>query len=524
MSTPDLPLISVTLTLHQSLSEAQGGVSLERLRGCAQAVIDALNIPAQAAVSLQIADEAEKAPLHLSLEGKNLPCNGEIIARAIGYAEGVPPRGFLSRAAALYQLERLWQDDRPAFEQALGLILEEALKGKARLLLTDLTLDRLVAGHDLPFAPAHIREAFEGALDLRIGLGEALTSLKRIAAEDPESHQQPLRLGEGLIALLAAPTVEVHFHPDYLRSFTLSPDESITAYFLDARTNFETFGGAILPPFEFCADPKLKPQALAFKINDLLTLPLIGLLPTEGLANEEPQNLINLGIAARPAANPQIFTRNAIVAWADEAHWGSYGVYMWNSNAYVFLAAAGTVRDYAPCFVTTERLEAILSAWQPTYPALIALSRARLKLDRISAAARTLAHEGFPIRDLRLLLDLMLAAPPGADLIAHLRRGLRDSLATDLTAGHMNLNVYEVGPDLLPLLEGEITPAAAQTILETFDDFLESYPGAFLYPAVVVPEKHQRALAELLRGAFPRLVVVSGAELSPYLRLTPHTA
>lgn len=523
MSTPDLPLISVTLTLHQSLSGAQETVSLDHLRDCAQAVITALSIPARAEVSLQIADETEKSPLHLSLEGKHLPCNGEIIARAIGYAEGVPPRGFLSRAAALYQLERLREDDHPAFEEALGLILEEILKGKSRLLLTDPALDRLVAGHDLPFASAHIREALEGALDLRIGLEEALSSLKRIAVEDPESHQQPLRLRESLIALLAAPTVEVHFHPDYLRRFTLSPDEAITTYFFDARTNFETFGGAILPPFAFCADPDLKPQALAFKINNLLTLPLIGLLPTEGLANEEPQNLIDLGIVARPAANPQIFTRNAVVAWADQEQWRQYGVYVWNSNAYVFLAAAGTVRDYAPCFVTTERLEAILSAWQPTYPALIALSRARLKLDQISAAARTLAHEGFPIRDLRLLLDLMLAAPPGADLITHLRRGLRDALATDLTAGHMNLNVVEVGPDLLPLLEGEITQTAAETILETFDDFLESYPGAFLYPAVIIPEQHRRGLAALLRGAFPRLMVVTSEELSPYLRLNPHT-
>lgn len=524
MSTPDLPLISVTLTLHQSLRGAQAVVSLERLRGCAQAVIDALNIPAQAAVSLQIADEAEKAPLHLSLEGKNLTCNGEIIARAIGYAEGVPPRGFLSRAAALYQLERLWRDDRHAFEEALGLILEEALKGKARLLLTDPVLDRLVAGHDLPFASTHIRTALEGALDLRIGLGEALPNLRRMAAEDPESHQQPLRLRESLIALLAAPTVEVHFHPDYLRRFTLSPDESITAYFLDARTNFEAFGGAILPPFEFCTDPDLKPQALAFKINSLLTLPLIGLSPTEGLANEDPQNLINLGIAARPAANPQIFTRNAIVAWADQERWGPYGVYVWNSNAYVFLAAAGTVRDYAPCFVITERLEAILSAWQPTYPALIALSRARLKLEQISAAARALAQEGFPIRDLRTLLDLMLAAPPGADLITYLRRGLRNALASDLTAGHLNLNVYEVGSDLLPLLEGEITHTAAETILETVGNFLESYPGAFLYPAIIAPEKYRQTLATLLRGAFPRLMVVTGEELSPYLRLNPHTA
>ncbi len=292
--------------------------------------------------------------------------------------------------------------------------------------------------------------------------------------------------------------------------------------------------GLWYPPFHFIVDDEMRPGTFAFRINHLTTLPMVGLTRDQCLVNDTSKHLAKADPAVRadPATTPASRAPGAIVSATLAPSLEAKGLTTWTQATHWALCLADALRRFGPCLIDRRITERHLAAWDVASPKLTAAVRSRFSEAAMTRIMRGLLAEAVPIRNLRAILESLLDCDPtsGFELaLAHVRRALRKQLAAVFSGGTMDLVVYLAEPELEELACRQATASprderAEDAILgalrREMDNLRDNFPTASRPHLLVVPESRS-AVRDVIALEFPRVAVLSCAELPGQLNLQP---
>lgn len=317
--------------------------------------------------------------------------------------------------------------------------------------------------------------------------------------------------------------------------------------------------GVVLPNVRFQSAPTLDPHQFAFKLSGKDYPRIDGLNPDEFLVNDTVDRLTLLNIRGREAINPANGAECAIVREQGNEHetCTQAGLTTWGPRGYLVLNLSAKVREAAREYQTEALTRHCLDRLAEAFPQLVQMALERYPLASINALLGELLVEEVSIRDLRSILESMLAvdgttdvdlnrfivfwantdglcpavASGGGDTLTmteladFVRMSLKRYLSHKYTRGGNTLVVYLMDPkverrvaecDARPLSDEE-----HQRLLTAINDEVGSLPPTASQPVLLTTFDVRRRLRRLICDAFPRLAVVSYQELSPDMNIQP---
>lgn len=188
-----------------------------------------------------------------------------------------------------------------------------------------------------------------------------------------------------------------------------------------------------------------------------------------------------------------------------------------------------TIREHAAELLTRQDTRALLDGLKETHPALVDdVIPSRASLGTIHRVLQRLLREGIPIRDLSTILEVLSdAAEQTKDveaLVEHVRRALSLVITQALGGRESPIRAITVGPRLEVALmqlfsprsrEGArvIEPEQLTGALESLGKITGEARRDGPMPALVTPPALRVGIRRLIEPSFPRLPVVSLAEL-----------
>src|SRR5262249_40145213 len=152
------------------------------------------------------------------------------------------------------------------------------------------------------------------------------------------------------------------FSPPLLRQLTTEWHETGPDMFAFLPKEMFQELGLTYPKFRFVTRTDLKPNAFAFKVNHLTTLPFLSLLPDQCLTNEAAEHLKRSwkDLAVRSATNPASGQPGSVVGLESKAELEKAGLTTWDQIGYFILCMADVLRKNGACFVTRPQTQASL--------------------------------------------------------------------------------------------------------------------------------------------------------------------
>lgn len=310
--------------------------------------------------------------------------------------------------------------------------------------------------------------------------------------------------------------------------------------------------GVLMPSFDVEVDPSVPVDALRLWINDM-PLPLVPWLAPGFMAvDASPETLRELGLESELIRTPEggylsrfAATRQSLQIVA-ENEWT-----VWQPRRYALLVLGITVRRHAGALWSLVATEAVLERQRRAVPPLVEAWKQRFAPPLLNELLCRLLAEEVSIRDLRTILETMLAlqsvvavddkdrvvlvpatwhvmvrAPAAAsagpaepsidEWLEQLRRALAPMTVARLSLGTMTLPVLRLGPAFeQQLLDDPAALASGEGHLRLYSALCAGLGGlAADAPKIVLARQAVRAaLHRLVRADLPELNVMGGAEV-----------
>jgi hypothetical protein len=435
-----------------------------------------------------------------------------------------------------------------------ALVAREAIKHQPRALLGPAQLDacaKALTGLGVPdrvCAADRLHPVLCDIVRLWVSIGrhEEMAEVLREAGDAP-----PHELRERLLSALVSRRIEL-LVPEKYRPL-LGNGESGSA---DDFLGFASAGlyeelGLVLPPFTYTSADSLPPGTVAFRLNDLVTLPSPTLGDDECMVNDAPERLQWLDVDGRGALNPATAQQNTVLDVSHKERLEQFGFTTWDAPGFVILALASAVRLRAGFFVDAEKLDAQLDVLEPELPVLVSAVRERFSSAELAGVVRTLVMEQVPARDLGQVLERLVDAdymgapearytvlddpvgawhangrPPESARVEFVRSGLRRRISNGNARGTKTLVAYLLDPQIESLFEAggngfEPPEEDVSRVIDAIAREIAELPSPAFLPVVLCAAHARRALREAIRPTFPRLAVMTYAEVPPEVNVQP---
>ena len=274
--------------------------------------------------------------------------------------------------------------------------------------------------------------------------------------------------------------------------------------------------------------------------------------------NESVERLTLLKIDGKPAINPANGSVCAIVREKGNVSKAcrDAGLTIWGASGFLAMTASAQIRKSAPTFQTANVTSYILHSLRSILPELIDAVLARFSIEQINLLLRNLLTEEISIRNMKTILESMLAVDgttdvdlnryivfmPYADSLCPVARNkplsdltvddytnvvrasLKRYISSKYTRGRNTLVVYLLDPGIearivevgRPLSDDEM-----KRLKYAVSDQLASTPATAQTPVVLTTMSVRQAIKKLLAPHFPSLAVLCYQELSPDLHVQP---
>ncbi|MGQ0504160.1 MAG: FHIPEP family type III secretion protein, partial [Myxococcaceae bacterium] len=171
--------------------------------------------------------------------------------------------------------------------------------------------------------------------------------------------------------------------------------------------------------------------------------------------------------------------------------------------------------------VGVQEVQALLELLEPSAPALVKEALAKVPVPLLTDVLRRLVQEEVSIRNIRVLLEALVAPTTEGDAPALVER-CRQSLHGYLThkyAPNGPLYAYLVDPAVEESLRTKASGMAPERVAAILEGFRRIATGG---KAVVLSSPDvRRALRKLTEGAYPEVAVLTYGELDPDLQIRP---
>lgn len=315
--------------------------------------------------------------------------------------------------------------------------------------------------------------------------------------------------------------------------------------------------GITLPDVQLATDRSLPARSFRFRLNGVEHAPVSGLEADESLVNDTADRLALLRIQARDAVNPANGSQCAVVRGQEQVEiCNKAGLTTWNRREFLVLHLSAEVRRAAATFQTEEIAQYNLDSLAEAFPDLVRFALERYSLPKIALLCRELLTEGISIRDLRSILESLLAVngttdvdlnrfivffanpdalcPAGAREVGELapsqladfvRSSLKRYISYKYTRGGNTLVVYLMDPAIerrvIAIPERPLTVAEHENLRAAIGAEVGNLPAKTIAPVLLTNFDVRRALRKIIERDFPWLAVVSYQELSADLNIQP---
>ena len=567
------PEIPVTLGMSHLLVETLAGAPEAALRQALgdtfRRLLTRLGLPGQPVVTVHQLAGTGEALLCLWVNGRRCRYPSRLLQRVYWYLQAEPFAPGPSVVEVESWLTGLARADDPAgraiVEDFICLACAEIVRPQAAVLL----------GHEQVQAYAYqVPTAHNGggppvwppadwlAPTLALTVQHAISladreTVFRVLQAAWQSESQPANAAEALIDALMPDRIRVLIARDDLQRLTAVADPDPFPMMRDGLF-YEL--GMRYPAIEFTYTDDLKPNAFAFEINQLTTLPWIGLQPDQALVNEEPQKLAQhmQATAGRAGRNPANDNTAAVIPAGYTEGLVAEGYTTWDSWGYLVLALSSELRQSSSRLLSHRLVETYIAEVAAVFPALVTTFRGRSSPLDLTRCLRRLLAEQISIRDMRRILERLcdfdyivaddsrliifddrLAAEaepndqwlsdPG-NLAEFVRQGMKAYISHKHTRGQSTLAVLLLAPDLEEILRNSRVYGADKALgismgEESEDEILQQIDAEIRLshglPAILSTSTVRPALRALLAQAMPDVPALSYQELSPDLNISP---
>lgn len=309
--------------------------------------------------------------------------------------------------------------------------------------------------------------------------------------------------------------------------------------------------GAAFPSTRVVFDETLDATEHRVRLNKVRGPIHRGLASNECLVNDTPDRLTLLNVEGRSAVNPANGSESAVISsdYADICE--QAGLTTWDTAGYVVLQASTQLRRHAGKLFTLASAERALYRLDTAFPMVVFNVLERYALSDVAAVLRGLLDEEVSIRDLRSILEALLALNERTEvdtsehivfaastvhsalgfggceetpnvLIEVVRRALRRQIASKYMRGGNTLNVWLLAPDV----ESELRDAGAAGLhearrLQLVDAVASEATSGSRDRVILTYGAIRRAVREAIRPELPSLPVVSYQELPAELNILP---
>ncbi len=313
--------------------------------------------------------------------------------------------------------------------------------------------------------------------------------------------------------------------------------------------------GVLLPKVSIEIDDSLEGNDFRIQLNDVLYPPIRGLENDEFLANATSGRIFELKLEGRIITSPDHGQENVILKDAGDVleRCRRDNLFLWGPAGFMILNMAVMVRRNASMFLTEESVGYSMEQLRNIFWVLADAASKRFNIAMLTGILRELLDEQLSIRDLRNILEALLAvsgaaridhwklfmATPGAtrlcpvkegkamedlsseDYSNYLRTAMKRYISYKYTRGGSTLYVYMLNPEI----EKRIRDADSLPLSDDEHDRLIKAiysavnTGAVTNPVIIAPLDIRKKLRSLIRTEFPLLSVLSFHELVPDLRI-----
>lgn len=306
-------------------------------------------------------------------------------------------------------------------------------------------------------------------------------------------------------------------------------------------------------------DDDLESPWFRMEWNDIRLPPMKGLANDQFLVNDTVDRLQLLNLKGEPAVNPANRSECATLRGDVDIRQNceKEKLTVWGPEGYLVLQVSSEIRENAGAFMTLSLLGLYLTQLSQAFPDLVDEAERRFGRMALSRTLRFLLDEELSIRDLRSILDGLLAvdgvttidlsrfivfAPHTSfpcpisdgrsfdDLTAEdyaecARIMLRRYISHKYTRGGNTLVVYLLDPDIEARMAdvgtAPLSISEHNGLLGAIRHEIGALPASAQNPVILTTANVRRQLRQLTRHDFPMLPALSYQELSPDMNIQP---
>lgn len=523
--------LRLTLLLNGALGDTlDEGAIREAAQARAQDLCMRLGLPATPTLTL------ERAALShglAALRVEDAPCRHADSLESGLFAAG---RGTLY-APSPREIIAAWLREQPErMPPFFGAFVQHVLSAQADRLLSEPVL---AAYRDLlpESLSAYSLSALHKVLAPLLAVRLSLRNVSAIAEALEESADER---AEALFARLRPQRLAITCSTATLRALTESAREDERELFSLMRDGLFQELGIRLPSLQFAIDDSLPFNQFSLALNDLPSVAWQGLSAEQVLVNASAEQVRERGIPAQPAHNVANGRQVALAHSADADAIRAEGFYVWTPLGHLVLNVSALLRQHSALFTCQNAAQSMVEQVGLAFPALVEAIQARITFPALARLLRALLAEGVGVRNMRLILEAILAydyilvpsehlafderlqvsAPPSLEtgLVAFVRTRLSRQLTHQAAREGTPIPVHLLSPELeSAVLEA---PEQAQArLLGALRAHIAQAPESA--PILLTTSDVRAALRALIGVELPQVRVLAYQELVPEVAVQP---
>ncbi|MFX0197420.1 MAG: SycD/LcrH family type III secretion system chaperone [Candidatus Hodarchaeota archaeon] len=293
--------------------------------------------------------------------------------------------------------------------------------------------------------------------------------------------------------------------------------------------------GVFLPEVSIDIDESLEQNEFRIQLNDLRFPRLLGLERDQFLVNDTSERLSLLKLTGEKTVNPANGSECAVIRDRNDAleTCKKAGLTAWGPMGFIILALSAEVRRNAGNFLTTEVVKFSLNRLREAFPDLVDSALKYFDIVALTRILRDLLDEELSIRDLRGILEALLAINRTSSIeqskitvfSSHVLSFLRASLNRYISNKYMRNGNALVVYLLDKQIETRITQSQPlndvehdRLVMAIFDEF-GSMAITAQTPIILTTLETRKRLRSLIEIEFPRVAVLCYQELSPDMNI-----
>ncbi len=412
------------------------------------------------------------------------------------------------------------------------------------------------------FEETRFRKAFTHMLAEGVRLGFHVNRFRDMSRSLPD----PVADGDNWAVLFEAAVagqdrckVRISFSPERYRAYMATNQDSEAEKSWDGMFSMMKDGlfyelGIVYPPIDVEADESLSGEELRVEWNDVRLPPYKSIGDGRVMVNDTVDRLKLLNITGEKAFNPANGSEFALIPieYADLAEHS--GLTVWDNQGYAILFISSVLRKAAGAFVNRYFVWYCLDALAQAWPLLVDQIKQRMNIDTLVRILRELVDEEISVRNLRAILEAILAAQSridedlsryivftnaasGAvfrsiygenvmrvsDYVTHVRNAMKRYISHKYTRGESTLIVYLMEPEIEARMRNprDLTVDEHEALFAAIRYEVGSLPATARNPVILTTQEIRARLRGEIVHEFPHLAVLSYQELSPDMNIQP---